>query len=101
MTRIRPSVLNPGVLAPLALIAVVVLMALWPVRAQVQPGRILVTPRSDIIPQCNLNGSNCLNVTGSVQADGETWQAARSTPTARLRKKTIDHLEIFACGSEL
>src|SRR5205823_12701683 len=42
-----------------------------PARAQSQSGRFLLTPRRDVVLECNLNASNCLNVTGASQAAGD------------------------------
>src|SRR6266446_9162701 len=42
-----------------------------PAAAQPQSGRFLLTPCRDAVLECNLNASNCFNVTGAVQAAGD------------------------------
>lgn len=57
--------------AALGLLGILTLAIPAAAQAQNQPGRFLLTPRRDIVLECNLNASNCFNVTGASQAAGD------------------------------
>src|SRR5215471_2938143 len=69
MIRIAPA--HKMLAGPFLALIGVFISAIPNVQAQNPPGRILVTPRNDIILQCNLDGSNCFFVTGAAQSSGD------------------------------
>jgi uncharacterized repeat protein (TIGR01451 family) len=67
--RVRTALFSTAILR--AILAAFCLASTAPTHAQSQPGRLLVSPRPDVIFECNVDGSNCFHVTGAAQEAGD------------------------------